>query len=375
MQTIVYTMHQSIGHLGIFVSGKVATKEHGEFVSCMELIDAMPPGLYEAVITEVDENTVRPDLVQGKYLFRLESRTLDHIRALGTNDAADDLRFATVARVSEINKGLYETFVAPVVRMAVTDHGTEASRAAHPNRLRFAMFSDQNPVMQPVKALAGSVRAARQPVSADNPLLAMEQAASSWITTLLQNYGELRDSMTEAVFMNTYGAPWLQALLGLGTPDDTPRQRERDLVREANTARTRSELEHRFDVGGLEEAVMRALVYIRLPEGSVDERGFAVLKLIRASRPATKRLSLAQFKTIVREQYLLVRLDEDRAINALPALLGPDAMGRKAALNILHRILDAHGDISAEGKRRLTRVETMFGVTPGRTIKAEAAHA
>ena len=27
-QTIVYTMHQSIGHLGIFVSGKVATKEH-----------------------------------------------------------------------------------------------------------------------------------------------------------------------------------------------------------------------------------------------------------------------------------------------------------------------------------------------------------
>ena len=32
-QTIVYTMHQNIGHLGIFVSGKVATKEHGEFVS------------------------------------------------------------------------------------------------------------------------------------------------------------------------------------------------------------------------------------------------------------------------------------------------------------------------------------------------------
>jgi poly(3-hydroxyalkanoate) synthetase len=28
-QTIVYCLHQSIGHLGIFVSGKVATKEHG----------------------------------------------------------------------------------------------------------------------------------------------------------------------------------------------------------------------------------------------------------------------------------------------------------------------------------------------------------
>ncbi len=58
-QTIVYTMHQSIGHLGIFVSGKVATKEHREFVLCSELIDAMPPGLYEAVITGVDESTAQ----------------------------------------------------------------------------------------------------------------------------------------------------------------------------------------------------------------------------------------------------------------------------------------------------------------------------
>lgn len=34
-QTIVYTLHQTIGHLGIFVSGKVASKEHGEFAAFM----------------------------------------------------------------------------------------------------------------------------------------------------------------------------------------------------------------------------------------------------------------------------------------------------------------------------------------------------
>ena len=112
-QTIVYTLHQSIGHLGIFVSGKVAAKEHGEFVSCMEMIDVMPPGLYEAVITEVDEDTANRDLVDGKYLFRLEPRTLDDIRAFGGNSAEDDMRFATVARVSEINHGLYRTFADP----------------------------------------------------------------------------------------------------------------------------------------------------------------------------------------------------------------------------------------------------------------------
>jgi pimeloyl-ACP methyl ester carboxylesterase len=374
-QTIVYTMHHSIGHLGIFVSGKVATREHGEFVSCMELIDVLPPGLYEAVITEVDEDTVNPDLVHGKYLFRVEARTLDHIRALGCNDATDDLRFATVARVSEIGRGLYQNFVAPTVRMAVTEQAAEVSRAMHPSRLRFAMFSEQNPLMQPVKALAESVRAARQPVSADNPLLAMEQATSSWITSWLQAYGEFRDAMTETVFLNTYGSPLLQALVGLGAQPTTSHRIERDLVREADEARLRSELEGRFDVGGLEEAAVRALIYIRLPEGSVDERGFAVLKLIRASRPAGKQMSLARFKELMREQYLLVCLDEERAINALPILLGTDANERKSALDVLHRLLAARGDLSDEASRRLSRIEALFAIRREKAVKEEAAHA
>ena len=232
-QTIVYTMHHSIGHLGIFVSGKVATREHGEFVSCMELIDVLPPGLYEAVITDIDENTVHRDLVEGKYLFRLEARTLDHIRALGGNDADDDTRFATAARVSEINLGLYRTLAAPSVRMAASQSTAETLRSTHPNRLRFAMFSDRNPFMQPVQALAEFVRATRQPVSEDNPLRAIENTMSSWITAYLQTVGEIRDAMTEAVFLNTYGSPLLQALVGLGEPQAAPHKIERDLVREA----------------------------------------------------------------------------------------------------------------------------------------------
>ena len=47
-QTIVYTVHESVGHLGIFVSGGVAKKEHAEFSSNIDLIDVLPPGLYEA---------------------------------------------------------------------------------------------------------------------------------------------------------------------------------------------------------------------------------------------------------------------------------------------------------------------------------------
>jgi Protein of unknown function (DUF3141) len=86
-------------------------------------------------------------------------------------------------------------------------------RAMHPNRLRFSIFSDQNPFMQLVKAMAAEARARRRPVAADNPFLAWEKAASDWITTCLQSWGEVRDAMIEAAFLNAYGSPLLQAIV------------------------------------------------------------------------------------------------------------------------------------------------------------------
>jgi hypothetical protein len=152
----------------------VAAKEHREFVSCMEMIEATPPSLYEAVISDVGEDTANRELVDGKYIFRLEPRTLDDIRAFGVNSPEDDKRFAAVARLSEINLGLYRIFAEPWVRASVTEPTAEAMRVLHPNRLRFELFSDRNPFMSVIKPMAEEVRANRKPVSTDNPLLAME---------------------------------------------------------------------------------------------------------------------------------------------------------------------------------------------------------
>ena len=51
-QRIFYTIDPKVGHLAIFVGTKVAAKNHAEFINNMELIETMPPGLYEIVITE-----------------------------------------------------------------------------------------------------------------------------------------------------------------------------------------------------------------------------------------------------------------------------------------------------------------------------------
>jgi hypothetical protein len=369
-QTIIYNLHQNIGHLGIFVSGKIATKEYGEFTQAMDLIDVLPPGLYEAVITGVDEHTANPDLVEGNYLFTLEKRTLDHIRALGGNDAEDELRFATAARVSEIGRGLYNTALRPAVRAVTTERTAEFSRQMHPHRLQYEMFSDKNPLMRPVAASAEIVRQNRQPVSADNPLLAAERAMSDAIVSTLDAWSNARDAMVEWIFLNTYGSPLLQAAVGLGTETPTERRRiARDLVREVAATRSSAELQHDIDRGGLAEAVLRALIYVRGRTGKIDERGFRALEQIIAAQPEKERIGLARLRDTVREQYSLMMIDEERAVAAIPKLLPDDARRREAARTAVRRILDATGELSDEDKTRLKRVEELMAPS-GRALPA-----
>ena len=80
------------------------------------MIDVLPPGLYEAVFEAKNGDVTNSDLASGDWVMRCEARTLDDIRALGGNDPQDERRFATAARLSEINLALYRTFVQPLVR-------------------------------------------------------------------------------------------------------------------------------------------------------------------------------------------------------------------------------------------------------------------
>jgi hypothetical protein len=357
-QTIVYTLHQSIGHLGIFVSGKVATKEHREFVSCMDMIYLAPPGLYEAVITEAD-GQANGELIDGRYLFRLEPRTLADIRALGGNSPEDDLRFATAARVSEIGLDLYKLLAGMPVRLMTPPAVAEALRRLHPNRMRFALFSDQNPMMREVEARAERVREARAPVASDNPYLMAQQAASNGIAAWLDALGTARDRFVESWFLSVYGSPLLQAAVGVDQRD-ADRRITRDLVREVGEARSRSGLDQQFEAGGPAEAACRALFYIRMPEGAFDERSFALLRSLRAERPAAERRSLGDLRAMFKEQFLLMRSDSERAIEAIPKLLPDDPKARQEVLDLVKRV-EAARELPPEGRRRLERVERLFG--------------
>ena len=68
-------------------------------------------------------------------------------------------------------------------------------------------------------------------------------------------------------------------------------------------------------------------------------------------------------RTLLKEQFLLVRLDEERAMRAIPRLL-PDERARRAGPRSmpLLQVLGARGALPEEGMRRLGRVEALFGV-------------
>ncbi|MGH9808472.1 MAG: DUF3141 domain-containing protein, partial [Terriglobia bacterium] len=301
-QTIIYAVHESAGHLGIFVSGSVAKKEHDEFASNIDLIEVLPPGLYEAVMTPKQFGSDTADLVTGDYLVRFEARTLDDIRAFGANSEEDERRFATVARVSEINLGLYRTFMQPWIRAFANEGAATWLRKLHPLRLQYELFSTANPFMSYLASMADVVRQNRQPVAKENLFAQAEASASKWIETSLNSYRDLRDELTEAKFLNVYGSPVLQALVGLKAGEGAPRRRPGvDATYKAFVAQRVEELRRGVEEGGPREAAIRAALYIRLPEGVADERGFHLLQRLRDE--AGFGLTLAAFEKMVRDQF------------------------------------------------------------------------
>jgi hypothetical protein len=190
----------------------------------------------------------------------------------------------------------------------------------------------------------------------------------------LEMWGKARDAATEAFFFNTYGSPVLQAMVGLRADETSVGRRiGRDVAREAAAKEATAHLEQQIDQGGLIEAAVRALIYVRLPEGKVDERGFAALKQISGELPAAKRVGFIRFKEIVKEQYLMLLLDQERAIAALPKLLPSNRRQCEEALALVRRVVAARGALPEEGRRRLERIEAIFAGPPPEVGQEKAA--
>src|SRR6266446_1187819 len=339
-QTIVYTVHETVGHLGIFVSGGVAKKEHSEFSSNIDLIDVLPPGLYEATFEARSSDTTNADLVVGSWIMRCEQRTLDDIRAMGGNSPEDERRFATAARVSEINLANYRNFVQPWLRAAVTPQVAEWIRTWHPLRVSYEAFGGDTVAMKGVARTADKIREQRKPAAEDNPFVKFQETVSKNIVDVLDKWRDTQEALSEALFLGVYGSPVVQAAVGI-TPDAevSPKPQMSSEYRKRLDARI-AEIKSQVGSGGLRECVIRGLLYVGMSRGMVDERSLEALRRARAG-DAGSRLTLAQFKKIVREQFFMLLLEPEASLAAIPKLLPPGEEERRAGLDAIRGVLSA----------------------------------
>jgi len=363
-QTIVYTVHETVGHLGIFVSGGVAKKEHAEFSSNIDLIDVLPPGLYEATFEAKSAETAHADLAGGNWIMRCEQRTLDHLRAMGSNSLEDERRFAAAKRVSDINLSYYRKSMQPWIRATATSPFTEWMRGLHPLRLSYEAFGRDTPAMKVVASAAEAARRTRRPAAADNPFLKAQEAFSKSIVSVLDNWRDAQESISEQLFLTVYGSPALQAAVGIVPEEDpSPLPEMSDEHRRLVEARI-VELKAAVGDGGLRECWIRALLYAGMTRGMFDERSLEALRRMRRNDEAS-RLTLPEFKTLVREQFFMLILDPDASLAAIPKMLPDDIDVRRHAFSAIRDVLLAAGDVSGETAVRLKRVGELFGICGG----------
>jgi len=353
-QVIVYILHEKVGHLGIFVSGSVAKKEHKEILGIVDMIEFLAPGLYEMIITEAPS---KPWTLDSKVTF--EERDMSDILSLD-DGLQDEAAFPPVSAISRFNDRVYQTFFAPWVRATTTEWAAELMRQCHPLRMQRYLFSDLNPFMAAFGPAAKAVKADRHPPAAGNPFLAMEKRFSDGVQILLDTYRELRDGAQESLFKAIYDNPWMKSLFpecvarpdaARQTPEFTP-----------DTAALEADMwETAMRRGGFAEGAVRIIMAVALVNHRLDKRQYTVAESIFRINDRLKRIKPDQLKWLVKEQAAYLRHDFEMALEALTTLL-PTSDDRIEAVEIANSIATADMDLDSAEQAVLGKIFRVLAV-------------
>lgn len=334
-RTIVYLRHASIGHLGIFVSGEVARREHRELLGAVDTINALPAGLYEMLI---DDLPATSGSVDTQYGVRFEPRRIADIHGDAKPPRDDDREFALVERASVINNGLYDGFVRPWLRQLINEPSAELMRKAHPFHQQQVLWSSLNPALWWLADSVAQVKNNRHPASLDNPLLAWQELFSNQVQDALNGYRDLRDAAQEMCFYGVYGV--LNSLAGNAPGRNL--QAHAELHDKALIER----LQDALPLGGLMEALIRILFLLGRDSDKSGKN--SVEKLIQQMQVLLQDYSAEplDLRETVSLQKLLVATYPQESLQSLPLML-PEAEERQQVLaavaNLLPELLTGNG--------------------------------
>lgn len=319
-KVIVYLLHDTIGHLGIFVSGQVSRKEHNEIIGSIDLIGYLSPGLYEMVIVE-GENKLK----NGDFEVSFEERNIEDILALD-DKVVDDEDFQMAASVSETLDLLYKQFVSPLVQMSTDEVTSEFIRQLHPLRWSKYLFSDLFPSLYPIKVFAPFIKAHRKPVSKDNYFLELEQQWSGQIEEMLEHYREARDTMMETCFRTIYGNPLLQYFFSETPPVPLeayePKKKESD-----------QDLMLLMEEGGFIEGILRVMAAMAGSDHMFQREELRLIRKLILHYNVMSHTTESELSVKLKQQARLLQIDREKALAALPKMIrGPE--NRLVAIDI-----------------------------------------
>lgn len=350
-QRIIYMVHEEVGHLGIFVSSKIATREHTEIASILETIEALPPGLYELLIEDVEGHGQ-----EKRFKVSFAPRKLADVAAF--DDArTDEQAFAAVARASESLVEAYESTARPFVQASVSAPAARLGRAMHPMRLQRSSLSSRNPFMSWVPSAAAQVRADRRAVESDNPFLIAERVWADAVETGMDRWRDMTDLAAETAFFMSWANP-LAAWYG----KPRARRREREPAESLRQLPEVVSALARVEQGGYAEALVRLLLLIAVTrEGGVRrsrlERSFSVLT---TQEPFASMDTQARAR-LIHEQCLIVRYRADEAFDSLPLLLDSPEQAQQAFDNVVWVVGDA-AEMQPATRDRLAQMQAVLGL-------------
>lgn len=365
-QTIVGLMHANIGHLGIFVSGGVARREHRQIVSVLESIEALPPGLYGMKITDRQGKDGGP----AYEVEFVERRLEDVMPQLNRFERIDEQAFEAVVKVSDFNQRAYELLAQPAVQAIGSEAAGQAMRAMHPLRAERWAVSDLNPWLWWLAPAAQAVKDQRKAAAGDQPFARAEKLGAALTSAAWDYYRDLRDAASEAAFFQLYGSLFG---LSLGNAD-------RKAAASANAAGQRDAalvrgLLARIGEGGFAAAVARTAQLLTVRGRPLPLELFETkTELIREYRELLPDLSPDQMRRIRGEQAIIVLHEPQRAIDTLPELLA-DPADRKRYFTLVERLLadPRFGAGEVEARQRVGFERLQGVLTPERTTTERAA--
>jgi hypothetical protein len=211
-----------------------------------------------------------------------------------------------------------------------------------------------NPFMQPVKYLAETVKPYRQPLSAENPFLAMETIFSEVVQTGLNYYRDMRDLTQEFWFKSLYGAHWMNWLYSPLEQGD----REKSALKKIDikTRRRRKAWVQMAAVeGGFVEAMVRIFIVVTGANRMLDKRQFAAAEKIIKAHSRLRRPSADHYKVMIKEQARVLELNEKLALEGLAVLL-PTPEDRIEAFTIAKQIANADEKLDKHEQTMLNRI-------------------